>query len=100
MDICFASNTPNVAPGERDGCRCKNCCFPSALQVTLDSGKSVTMTELQIGDKVQTGMKSVTMSELQIGDKVQTGMKSVTMTELQIGDKVLTGMKSVTMSEL
>ena len=33
------------------------------------------MSELQIGDQVQTGMKSVTMSELQIGDQVQTGMK-------------------------
>ena len=33
------------------------------------------MSELKIGDKVQTGMKLVTMSELQVGDKVQTGMK-------------------------
>ena len=45
------------------------------------------MSELQIGDKVKTGMKSLTMSELQIGDKVQTGMKSLT-----IGDKKQTGM--------
>ena len=40
------------------------------------------MSELQVGDKVQTGMKSVRVSELQVGDKVQTGMKSVTMSEV------------------
>ena len=69
-------------------------CFPSLAEVKLKNGKSVTMSELQIGDQVQTGMKSVTMSELQIGDQVQTGMKSVTMSELQIGDQVQTGMKT------
>ena len=30
-------------------------CFPAAAKVNFDSGKSVTMAELQIGDHVQTG---------------------------------------------
>ena len=58
------------------------------------------MSELQIGDRVQTGMILVKMSELQIGDRVQTGKKSVKMSELQIGNRVQTGKKSVKMSEL
>ena len=62
--------------------------------------KSVTMPELQKGDRVQTGIRPVTRSELQIGDQVQTGMKPITMSELHIGDRVQTGMKSVTMVEL
>ena len=30
-------------------------CFPSTAQVTLNMGKSITMSELEIGDKVKTG---------------------------------------------
>ena len=30
-------------------------CFPSTAKVTLNNGKSITMSELEIGDKVQTG---------------------------------------------
>ena len=30
-------------------------CFPSSARVLLETGKSVTMSELQIGDRVQTG---------------------------------------------
>ena len=30
-------------------------CFPSTARVTLKNGKSITMSELQTGDKVQTG---------------------------------------------
>ena len=30
----------------------------------------MTMSELQVGDRVQTGKKLVTMSELQIGDQL------------------------------
>ena len=30
-------------------------CFPSSARVILENGKSVTMSELQIGDRVQTG---------------------------------------------
>ena len=54
--------------------------------------KSVTMSQLQVGDRVfkqvsilVPGIKSVPVSELQVADKVQTGMKSVTIAELQIG---------------
>ena len=31
-------------------------CFPSEAKVRLENGDSVTMSELQIGDKVQTGI--------------------------------------------
>ena len=43
---------------------CGNCppppvhCFPITARVSLESGKSVTMSELQIGDRVQTGKHS------------------------------------------
>ena len=30
-------------------------CFPSTASVTMEDGKSVAMSELQTGDKVQTG---------------------------------------------
>ena len=33
-------------------------CFPSNSKVTLQDGKSVRMSELQLGDKVQTGTAS------------------------------------------
>ena len=31
-------------------------CFPSAARVKLDNGKSVRMSELQVGDLIQTGL--------------------------------------------
>ena len=37
-------------------------CFPSAAKVTLKNGKLVTMSELKIGDKVQTGNKEIKFS--------------------------------------
>ena len=33
-------------------------CFPSSATVSLENGKSVTMSQLQIGDQVQTGTDS------------------------------------------
>ena len=36
-------------------CYCCSRCFPSEARVSLENGKSVSMSELQIGDKVQTG---------------------------------------------
>ena len=70
---------------------CCECCFPGTGTVNLESGKSVKMSELKIGDRVQTGEKFVKMSELQIGDRVQIGKKSVKMSKLQIGERVQTG---------
>ena len=32
-----------------------NVCFPSTAQVNLENGKPVTMSELKIGDRIQTG---------------------------------------------
>ena len=44
---CFTENkTPD----------CENNCFPSTAKVNLENGKSVRMSELQVGDKVQTGI--------------------------------------------
>ena len=45
-------------------------CFPLLAKVELENGDSVTMSELHIGDRVQTGMKSVPLSELQVRDRV------------------------------
>ena len=40
--------------------RCKKCknCFPGTARLTLENGKSITMSELQVGDRVQTGILS------------------------------------------
>ena len=62
-------------------CKCP-ASFPGAGTINLESGKSVKMSELQIGDRVQTGKKSVKMSELQIEDKVQTGKKFSLLTKI------------------
>ena len=105
-------------------CKCKPpppppprpACFPSDAKVDVENGKSIRMSELQIRDQLQTGMKSVAMYDLQAEDRVQTGMnisnnvctrsrrqstnryESVTMSDL--GDRVKTGMKSVRISAL
>ena len=35
---------------------CCNChCFPAMAKVHLENGKSVTMSKLEVGDRVQTG---------------------------------------------
>ena len=34
---------------------CPKGCFPAASKVSLENGKSVTMSELQVADKVKTG---------------------------------------------
>ena len=39
-------------------CEC-NPCFPAEARVSLESGKSLTMSELEIGDRIQTGIKNV-----------------------------------------
>ena len=36
-------------------CECGNGCFPSTARLTLENGKFKTMSELNMGDKVQTG---------------------------------------------
>ena len=41
----------------RDGLTCC-ACFPATARVALESGKSVTMSELQMGDRVQTGRET------------------------------------------
>ena len=50
-------------------------CFPSSGIVHLENGKSVTMSELEKGDIVQTGMKLASLSKLQTRGKVQTSIK-------------------------
>ena len=41
---------------------CTNCpkCFPSTARLTLENGQSIAMSELKVGDQVQTGMIKVT----------------------------------------
>ena len=43
--------------------KCYNCaevdCFPGTAKVNLHNGKSVKMSELQIGDQVKTGIAKV-----------------------------------------
>ena len=37
-------------------------CFPSSSKVTVAGGKTVTMSELKIGDKVLAGMRNISVS--------------------------------------
>ena len=52
-------NDYNIFDDEgRECCKCKNHapkCFPAAARVSLENGKLVQMSELQIVDRVQTG---------------------------------------------
>ena len=59
-------------------------CFPGESTLNLQSGKSVKMSELQVGDRVQTGKKSVKIAELQVGDRVQTGKNYVKMFDRKV----------------
>ena len=49
---CFPSPQP-------EECQNKKECFPSTAQLILENGKSVAMSELQVGDRVQTGILSI-----------------------------------------
>ena len=40
-------------------CNGDGSCFPAVSKVYLENGKSVTMSELQIGDRVQTGISTL-----------------------------------------
>ena len=40
-----------------DDCRENKGCFPSSVKVRLEDGRSVPMSELQEGDRVQTGLQ-------------------------------------------
>ena len=54
---CCECPPPPPPPPPPSGKKNNNGCFPGTAQVILETGKSATMSELQIGDKVQTGMK-------------------------------------------
>ena len=51
---CGTEWNPDVAGHHR----CKSCsiCFPGIARLNLENGKSITMSELQVGDRVQTGI--------------------------------------------
>ena len=62
MEVCEAHGCKPECPAEwnRDvpgQRRCKHCgeCFPATARLSLENGKSVTMSELRVGDRVQTG---------------------------------------------
>ena len=50
-------------------------CFPSTSTVNLNNGKTVIMSELQVGDKVQTGIKPGLKHKINVGDRVMQGYK-------------------------
>ena len=51
---CVESCEPGFDTDAEGCCEC-SVCFPATAKVTLQNGKSVTMSGLQIGDNVQTG---------------------------------------------
>ena len=53
VTISFTSISVPVA--KQVGVPNRGGCFPSTARVKLDNGESVRMSELQVGDKVQTG---------------------------------------------
>ena len=55
IDGCRYNCWPNFF--ECCGCDISSSCFPSASKVYLENVKSVTMSELQLGDRVKTGNK-------------------------------------------
>ena len=55
-----ACGPANCCDGKNGGCGC----FPSAAKVSLENGKSLVMSELQVGDRVQAGMESVAASKI------------------------------------
>ena len=56
---CYVPPSPAIllAPKGFGGYGCCPCakCFPSLARVSLENGESVTMAELQVGDRVQAG---------------------------------------------
>ena len=48
-------------------------CFPSVARVRLHNGKVVTMSELEIGDQVQTGITVVREKLEKCSDKIHMG---------------------------
>ena len=66
----------NECDGNTDNecCKCINRtpgCFPAEARISLENGKAVKMSELKVGDRVQTGKKSVTISEFLTEKKAQ-----------------------------
>ena len=52
-------------------------CFPSTATVNLENGKTVTMSELQVGNKVQTGMESAMSLQMKVGYIVKLFVGSI-----------------------
>ena len=52
---CVESCEPRFDTDHEGCCECSSICFPATAKVTLQNGKSATMSDLQIGDYVQTG---------------------------------------------
>ena len=65
--FCGSSCKSRCYPDIFSCCDCvinKRNCFSSASEVNLENGKSVTMSELQLGDQVQTGNEYFTRTSL------------------------------------
>ena len=75
-------------------CSCNesdNDCLPASANAKLENGRSVTMSALTVGDKVQTGNNVIiTMSQLTLGDRVITSIKLFTVSQLIVGDRTQT----------
>ena len=48
---------------------CGGTCLPSTARVSLENGKSVAMSELRVGDRVQTGEKKFIVSNMAVSIK-------------------------------
>ena len=60
LHTCAACNCPCGTEFDEHGWQwcvaCVRRCFPASARLTLENGDSVTMSELQTGDRVQTGI--------------------------------------------
>ena len=59
---CCVAPPPPPPPPTTTTTAAVSTCFPSAARVTLENGQSVTMSQLQVGDRVQTGKLWINVS--------------------------------------
>ena len=58
-------------------CNCSSTCFPSEASLILENGKSVAMSQLQVGDKVETGKLNSTYFVQILIAEVTNGLRDV-----------------------
>ena len=88
--FCGGNCKNRCYPDSRSCCDCTyppKECFPSTSKVKLADGKSVRMSELQLGDQVQTGNTFLSHLNMAQGSKQEIGKQSITQTTNNMSEK-------------